>query len=98
MMRCICCDRTLFGRQTKYCSRQCKNNHNHRHDRIRCELGKKSIAEGVETREQAEFLIDNDCDFVQGYLYSYPLPQEEFWEFIAKQDFHTQRRKALEIV
>jgi len=62
------------------------------------ELRKKSIAEGVEAREQAEFLIDNDCDFVQGYLYSYPLPQEEFWEFIAKQDFHTQRRKALEIV
>ena len=62
------------------------------------ELGKKSIAEGVETREQADFLIENGCDFVQGYFYSHPLPQEEFHAFVEKQDFHTQRRKALEIV
>ncbi len=62
------------------------------------ELGKKSIAEGVETSEQADFLIENDCDYVQGYFYSHPLPQEEFQAFVEKQDFHTQRRKALEIV
>jgi diguanylate cyclase (GGDEF)-like protein len=62
------------------------------------ELGKKSIAEGVETREQADFLIENGCDFVQGYFYSHPLPQDEFQAFVEKQDFHTQRRKALEIV
>ncbi len=62
------------------------------------ELGKKAIAEGVETREQADFLIKNGCDFVQGYFYSHPLPQEEFHEFVEKQDFHTQRRKALEVV
>ncbi|MFT5500318.1 MAG: hypothetical protein ACI88G_000447, partial [Woeseiaceae bacterium] len=29
---------------------------------------------------------------------SHPLPQQEFLDFVAKQDFHTQRRKALEIV
>jgi diguanylate cyclase (GGDEF)-like protein len=62
------------------------------------ELGKKAIAEGVETKQQADFLLDNGCDSVQGYFYSYPLPREEFLEFIEKQDFHTQRRKALEIV
>jgi diguanylate cyclase (GGDEF)-like protein len=62
------------------------------------ELGKESIAEGVETREQADFLIENGCDSVQGYFYSYPLPRDEFHEFVEKQDFHTQRRKALEIV
>ena len=28
MIRCICCDTTLSGRQSKYCSRQCKNDHN----------------------------------------------------------------------
>ena len=37
-----------------------------------------------------DFLIDNNCDFVQGYFYSHPLPQEEFLEFVEKQDFHTQ--------
>jgi len=62
------------------------------------ELGKMSIAEGVETAEQAEFLDENGCDCVQGYFYSHPLPQQEFLEFVTKQDFHTQRRKALEIV
>ena len=56
------------------------------------------IAEGVETGEQADFLVENGCDSVQGYFYSRPLPQEEFMEFVEKQDFHTMRRKALEIV
>jgi len=62
------------------------------------ELGKQSIAEGVETTEQADFLLENGCDSVQGYLYSYPLAQADFLHFVEKQDFHTQRRKALEIV
>ena len=62
------------------------------------ELGKLAIAEGVETKEQADFLIANGCDSVQGYFYSHPLPQQEFLDFVGRQDFHTQRRKALEIV
>ena len=62
------------------------------------ELGKKAIAEGVESQHQADFLLENGCDSVQGYFYSYPLPQEEFLQFVENQDFHTQRRKALEIV
>jgi len=35
---------------------------------------------------------------VQGFFYSKPLSMEDFLGFIEKQDFHTQRRKALEIV
>ncbi len=62
------------------------------------ELGKKAIAEGVEERYQADFLKNNQCDFVQGFFYSKPLEKEDFVAFIEKQDFHTQRRKALEIV
>jgi EAL domain-containing protein (putative c-di-GMP-specific phosphodiesterase class I) len=62
------------------------------------ELGKKSIAEGVETREQLLFLQEHGCDFVQGFFYSKALPQSAFLAFVAKQDFHTQRRKALEIL
>lgn len=42
------------------------------------ELGSKIVAEGVETKEQAEFLRSVGCDMAQGYLYSRPLPMEEF--------------------
>lgn len=62
------------------------------------EMGKTAIAEGVEERNQIDFLKINQCDYVQGYYYSLPLPMHEFVAFIQKQDFHTQRRKALEIV
>ena len=62
------------------------------------ELGKEAIAEGVEERHQFDFLVENSCDFVQGYFYSEALPLHEFIAFIEKQDFHTQRRKALELV
>jgi len=38
----------------------------------------KTIAEGVEEEEQLEFLRKIECDFIQGYLFSRPLPVEEF--------------------
>ena len=42
------------------------------------------IAEGVETKEQKEFLLDNGCDCIQGYLYSRPIPAEEMTKFLKK--------------
>lgn len=36
------------------------------------ELGLKVVAEGVETKEQLDYLRTNGCDFVQGYYYSKP--------------------------
>lgn len=44
------------------------------------ELGKKSIAEGVETVEQLDYLREVGCDIVQGYVFDKPLPQEMFDE------------------
>lgn len=36
------------------------------------------IAEGVETIKQADFLRSIGCNYIQGYLYSKPIPEEEF--------------------
>ncbi|MBR6451681.1 MAG: GGDEF domain-containing protein [Lachnospiraceae bacterium] len=43
-------------------------------------LGVKVICEGVETREQVEMLLDIGCYFAQGYLFSRPIPLDEFIE------------------
>jgi len=41
-------------------------------------LGMETIAEGVETQQQLEFLRRHGCDFYQGYLFSKPLPPSDF--------------------
>ena len=45
-------------------------------------LGLKIVAEGVETEQQKAFLIDNGCDYLQGYFFSKPLPADEIPLFL----------------
>lgn len=45
-------------------------------------IGIKTVAEGVETREQLEFLRDMGCDQIQGYIFSRPLPENEMANLI----------------
>jgi diguanylate cyclase (GGDEF)-like protein len=45
-------------------------------------LGQETVAEGVETKEQADFLLRRACTIGQGYYYSPPLPAEEFDAFV----------------
>ena len=42
------------------------------------------VAEGVETSEQKDFLIDNGCVNIQGYYYSHPMPAEEMEAMLLK--------------
>ncbi len=45
-------------------------------------LGYKTVAEGVEKEEQQKYLLENNCDIIQGYYYSKPLPKEEMENFL----------------
>jgi diguanylate cyclase (GGDEF)-like protein len=45
-------------------------------------LGQETVAEGVETKEQADFLLRRNCTIGQGYYYSPPLPAAEFDAFV----------------
>ncbi|MDE6389526.1 MAG: EAL domain-containing protein [Lachnospiraceae bacterium] len=49
-------------------------------------LGLGLLAEGVETREQVELLRNIGCDQVQGYYYARPMPVEDFFELLMKQN------------
>jgi len=40
------------------------------------------IAEGVETKEQRDFLLENGCDNIQGYFYAKPMPANEMKIFL----------------
>ena len=45
-------------------------------------LNLRVIAEGVETQEQLDFLLANDCDNIQGYFFSKPLPFDAMQEYL----------------
>ena len=47
------------------------------------QMNLKVVAEGIETLEQQERLIELGCDEVQGFYYARPLPIDEFLVFIA---------------
>lgn len=42
------------------------------------QLGMHIVAEGIETREQVDFLKDQQCDLIQGYFFAKPMPVSEF--------------------
>lgn len=49
-------------------------------------LGLKLVAEGVETEEQFDYLRSRNCDLVQGFLFSRPVPAEEVIAFIKQRN------------
>jgi len=47
-------------------------------------LGLSVVAEGVETKDQLDFLKTTTCDYVQGYYFSRPLAFNDFQAYLAK--------------
>ncbi|KTD82527.1 EAL domain-containing protein [Legionella waltersii] len=46
------------------------------------ELGMRIIAEGIETLQQLKYLVSKKCHYGQGFLFSKPLPHEEFVKLV----------------
>jgi EAL domain-containing protein (putative c-di-GMP-specific phosphodiesterase class I) len=51
-------------------------------------LGFAVIAEGVESRGQREFLMQNGCHLFQGYLFSKPVPADAFAQYVRSSASH----------
>ncbi|MEY2977862.1 MAG: hypothetical protein RLZZ435_2001, partial [Cyanobacteriota bacterium] len=45
-------------------------------------LNLNTVAEGIEAEEEAQFLLREGCSLAQGYLYSPPLPAQDFQQFL----------------
>lgn len=53
-------------------------------------LNKKILVEGVETEEAFKQFVELDCDYIQGYYFSRPLPTKEFIEFVNRENHKEQ--------
>ncbi len=49
------------------------------------EMGKKALMEGVETEAHIRILKELGCDYLQGYYFSKPIPQDAFIELISQE-------------
>ena len=56
---------------------------------------KLGIAEGVETKEQADFLGRIGCDIIQGYYYAKPMSMEEFEQLLNKYPYRDIVQKGI---
>lgn len=59
-------------------------------------LGKQIIAEGVETEDQYRQLLDMGCDYMQGFLFSKPVVEDEIIKLLQTQSHDSLRNHPLE--
>ncbi len=50
------------------------------------EMELKIVSEGIETAEQYERMKEMGIAYIQGYYFSKPVPQNEFWEFVTERN------------
>lgn len=55
-------------------------------------MGLEIVSEGIETEEQYQTMKGLGISYIQGYYFSKPLPQEEFWKFIEERNLKTDSR------
>jgi len=55
-------------------------------------LGLRVVAEGVERKEQLEFLRKLGCDEIQGYYISYPIPADDVLKLFKHMDIVMRRQ------
>lgn len=48
------------------------------------DMNMEIVVEGIETQTMAKQFTDLNCDYIQGYYYSKPIPEDDFVEFIRK--------------
>lgn len=63
---------------------------------ISAALRLESVAEGVETPEQAEYLMAHGCQLAQGYLFGKPMPLDAFQAVLAGEGGHAPAPDAVE--
>ena len=49
-------------------------------------LGKDIVAEGVETKAQVDYLTELGVEYLQGYYFSKPLPEDKYLAFMESND------------
>ena len=57
----------------------------------------KTVAEGVETREQVDFLVKHGCDVLQGYLFARPMEPQAFLSFAQASHTYLLSKRSLRI-
>ena len=45
-------------------------------------MGFNALQEGVETREQLDFVTAHGCNLIQGFYFSKPIPQDDFLNYL----------------
>ena len=51
------------------------------------DMGMKIVSEGVETDEQLEGMLKLGVDYIQGFCFSRPVPEDRFLEFLVEKNF-----------
>jgi diguanylate cyclase (GGDEF)-like protein/PAS domain S-box-containing protein len=54
-------------------------------------LGIKSVAEGVETKEQYDILVHEGCDEIQGFYIAKPLPADQMEQYLKQTSFNSSK-------